>query len=88
MYSAQSHSEQDTALFSLLFKIFKQYKDGIIERDEESLHSFMDKNKKIFERKEKNGAVDEVIEYLKLHVGDNSSLDLEYVKKLLDKKEN
>ena len=75
-------------LFSHLYKIFAEYQSGTIQIDEESYEGFLEKSNRIFKKKNTDSASDELLDYLQKNIPEGSNIDLNYIKQLLDKKED
>lgn len=80
--------EKNKALFSQLYKIFADYKADIIQLNEESYSGFVEKSNRIFQKKDSSSVSDELVNYLQKHIHEGSEIDMDYIKKLLDKKED
>lgn len=87
-YNDSAESNKHKAIFSWLNKIFAEYNTDRIQIEETSYTEFVEKSDKIFKKKESNSANDELLEYLQKNIPEDSHIDMEYIKKLLDKKEN
>lgn len=80
--------DKDKALFSHLYKIFAEYQSDTIQIDEESYEGFLEKSNRIFKKKNTDSASDELLDYLQKNIPEGSNIDLNYIKQLLDKKED
>lgn len=84
-YNDCAESDKHKAIFSWLFKIFAEYNADQIQIEEVNYTRFVEKSDKIFKKKESNSANDELLEYLQKNIPKDSHIDMEYIKKLLDK---
>ncbi len=87
-FGSADQDDKDIALFSHLYKIFAEYQSGTIQVDEKSYEGFIDKSNRIFKKKNTDSASDELLDYLQKNIPEGSNIDLNYIKQLLDKKEN
>lgn len=87
-YNDATESNKHKAIFSWLYKIFSEYNAEEIQIEEASYAGFVEKSGKIFKKKESNSVNDELLEYLQKNIPEDSHIDMEYIKKLLDKKED
>ena len=87
-YESVSVEDKNKALFSQLYKIFTDYKADNIQLNEEFYSGFIEKSNRIFQKRDVDSASSELISYLQKHIPEGSNIDMEYIKKLLDKKED
>lgn len=87
-YESVNVEEKNKALFSQLYKIFADYKADSIQLNEESYSGFVEKSNRIFQKKDSSSVSDELLSYLQKNIPEGSKIDMEYIKKLLDKKED
>ncbi|MCH5165489.1 MAG: hypothetical protein J1G01_03710 [Clostridiales bacterium] len=87
-YNEDIESDKHKALFSKLFILFAEYNADKIGMDDNGYSGFVEKCDKIFRKKTSTSTSAELLEYLQRNLPEGSSIDMEYIKKLLDKKEN
>lgn len=87
-YNDSAESDKHKALYSLMYKIFVEYNADQIQIEEASYIGFVEKSNRLHKKKESSSAKEELLEYLQKNIPDESHIDMEYIKKLLDKKEN
>ncbi|MBD5086432.1 MAG: hypothetical protein HDT32_03630 [Clostridiales bacterium] len=87
-YDESVVNDKEQALFSQLYRLFADYNAGKILMIEEAYKEFKDKSERIYAKKRGNSANEELLEYLQRNIPDGAQIDMEYIKKLLDKKEN
>ena len=87
-YEPVSVEEKNKALFSQLYKIFADYNADSIQLNEKSYSGFVEKSNRIFQKKDSSAVSDELLSYLQKNIPEGSKIDMEYIKKLLDKKED
>ena len=87
-YEEFAENDKRKALFSWLYKVFSEYNAGEIIADEASYRGFVEKSEKIFKKKTSESSSYELLEYLQKNIPEGANIDMNYVKKLLDKKEN
>lgn len=87
-YEESLENDKRKALFAWLYKIFYQYNANKIEIDESSYNGFVEKSEKVYKKRISNSANYELLEYLRKNIPEGSNVNMEYIKKLLDKKEN
>lgn len=81
-------NNKEQALFSQLYRLFADYNAGKILMIEDAYKEFKDKSERIYAKKHVNSANEELLDYLQRNIPDGAQIDMEYIKKLLDKKEN
>lgn len=86
-YDESSESQKDKALYSMLFKIFADYKNETLDMVPDSYNSFKEKNIRILEKKKNIPTDEQLIEYIQSQVEENATLDIEYIKQLLNNRE-
>ncbi len=88
-FDAEAETEKNKALFSKLFRVFLEYQQDNIITDDSAYRGFVEKSDRIFSKKEDADPVNtELLEYLGARLPEGSNIDLDYIKKLLEKKEN
>ena len=88
IYNEKKEDEKDRALFSQLFKIFSDYQADKIQLDATSYQAFIEKSKRVSSKKGADQVTAELLEYIRSRIPEGSSIDLEYIKKILEKKED
>ena len=88
IYNEEKEDEKDRALFSQLFKIFSDYQADKIQLDATSYQAFIEKSKRVSSKKGADQVTAELLEYIRSRIPEGSSIDLEYIKKILEKKED
>jgi hypothetical protein len=83
-YQSLDSKDNDNALYSHLFDIFRKYLNNELQIDHQNLLLLIEKNKLILEKKESNEA-DRIIMYIKQNTGNDSKIDYEYLKTLITK---
>ena len=75
--------EKDKALFSMLAKNFANYQNNTITLDEIYFNQLVDKNNKLFEKKQPKVEEDEIIKYIKENISDSSNIDFDKLKEMI-----
>ena len=79
---------KDKALYSLLAKSFSEYQKDTIELNEEYFNSLVEKNKRLFEKKQPKVENEDIINYIKANVSDSSNIDFDKLKELLESRKD
>ena len=78
---------KDKALFSNLAKIFEEYQQGTIENIDTYYNQVFQKNQRIFERKKVKVNDTDIVNYIKNNLNENSDIDIEVLKKMIESRE-
>ena len=76
-------SELDKALFSNFSQLFEEYKKGNLVLNTESYNQILEKNRSMFEKKKAKLTQEDLINYIKAKLNDESELDVETLKQMI-----
>ena len=76
-------SELDKALFSNFSQLFEEYKKGNLVLNTESYNQMLEKNRSMFEKKKAKLTQEDLINYIKAKLNDESELDVETLKQMI-----
>lgn len=80
-------SDKDKALYSQMFKLFKDYNDDNIEMLTIYFEKVKEKSKKNFEKKQFKVNDSDIVEYIKNNLADSSNIDIEVLKEMINSRE-
>lgn len=78
----------DKALFSQLAILFENYNAQAIEMNKDSYKKLVEKNQSMFEKKRPKASDDEILRYIKDHLENSNSIDLDVLRKMMKDRED
>lgn len=85
-WEGREMTDEEKAYFSSLSAFFDAYKQGRLKIDEERVKMLLERNAEMNGHRAKDPQDEEIAKFLRDHGMDPSTIDLEYLKKMLSKK--
>jgi hypothetical protein len=84
---SESFSDQEKAFLSSMAILFTRFKDSGLTFDEAAYQNLLEQNKKMHAKRSLAASDDEVIAYIKTHISDVDSIDVNKLREMLAKSE-